>query len=131
MFAGVSAGLAAGLLLSIHLACIEMPALMIGTILVRVAPLAKLLMMNAAVTWASWLGCCVSYRVLGKKELLIMGDIAWVAIICVVTGIGSDRAASILRNVDSQRRSVNLCSQLIAIQTLFALGILSFMRARP
>lgn len=83
----------------------------------------------SAVTWANWLGIATGlgawllWWVSGStsKELLALDDIAWIAIVCVVTGIGSAWAASILWNVASQRLSVSLCGQLIVSETLFAL----------
>lgn len=65
------------------------------------------------------------------KELLALDGIAWVAIICVVAGMGSGGVASLLWKVTSQRLSVSLCGQLIGRQTLFALNIFAFMRVRP
>ena len=83
----------------------------------------------SAFTWANWvgiatgLGAWLLWWLLGStsKELLALDGIAPIAIIFIVTGIGSGWAASILWNVASQRLSVSLCGQLIVSETLFAL----------
>ncbi len=71
-------------------------------------------LLNAA--WLLW-----SIAGSTSNELLALDGIALVAIICVVTGIGSGWAANILWNLASQRLSVSLCGQLIVSETLFAL----------
>lgn len=83
----------------------------------------------SAVTWTNWLGIATGlgawllWWVSGStsNELLALDGIALIAIICVVTGVGSAWAASILWNIASQRLSVSLCGQLIVSETLFAL----------
>lgn len=61
-----------------------------------------------------------------STEILALDDKALIATVCIVTGIGSAWAASILWNVASQRLSVSLCGQLIVSETLFAL-LFSFL----
>lgn len=83
----------------------------------------------SAIAWANWLGIATGlgaallWGLAGStsKELLALDGLGWVVAICVVTGVGSAWAASILWNVASQRLSVSLCGQLIVSETLFAL----------
>ena len=53
--------------------------------------------------------------------LLALDNKAFIATVCIATGIGSAWAASILWNMASRRLSVSLCGQLIVSETLFAL----------
>jgi drug/metabolite transporter (DMT)-like permease len=83
----------------------------------------------SATEWANWLGIAtglgsvVLWLLAGSesKQLLALDNIALLAIICIVTGVGSAWAASILWNIASQRLSGSLCGQLIVSETLFAL----------
>ena len=82
-----------------------------------------------ATEWTNWLGMATGvgaallWLVAGSepKVLLALEQPAQAAIICIVTGVGSAWAASILWNIASQRLSVSLCGQLIVSETLFAL----------
>ena len=82
-----------------------------------------------ATEWTNWLGIATGigaallWLVAGSepKVLLALEQPAQAAIICIVTGVGSAWAASILWNMASQRLSVSLCGQLIVSETLFAL----------
>ncbi len=83
----------------------------------------------SATEWANWLGIATGvgamllWLVAGSDSstLLALDNIVFLAAICVVTGIGSAWAATILWNVASQRLSASLCGQLIVSETLFAL----------
>ncbi len=83
----------------------------------------------SATEWANWIGVATGvgafllWLVAGSEsnELLALDNKAYIAIICIATGIGSAWAASILWNVASKRLSVSLCGQLIVSETLFAL----------
>ncbi len=83
----------------------------------------------SAMQWANWLGVATGLSALllwllcGSKpnELLALDELALIATICIVTGIGSGWAASILWNIASRRLSVSLSGQLIVSETLFAL----------
>jgi drug/metabolite transporter (DMT)-like permease len=83
----------------------------------------------SATEWTNWLGIATGVGALllwllagsDAKTLLALDNIAFIAIICIATGIGSAWAASILWNIASQRLSVSLCGQLIVSETLFAL----------
>ena len=82
-----------------------------------------------ATDWANWLGCVTGLGALvlwfatgsEVKVLLALDNISYLAIICIVTGIGSAWLATILWNVASQRLSASLCGQLIVSETVFAL----------
>jgi drug/metabolite transporter (DMT)-like permease len=56
-----------------------------------------------------------------SKELLALDNIAFSAIVCVATGVGSAWVATIFWNIASRRLSASLCGQLIISETLFAL----------
>lgn len=83
----------------------------------------------SATEWSNWIGIATGlgavalWLVAGSesKQLLALDNIALLAIICIVTGVGSAWAASILWNIASQRLSGSLCGQLIVSETLFAL----------
>lgn len=83
----------------------------------------------SATEWANWIGVATGvgalllWLVAGSEsnELLALDNKALLATVCIVTGIGSAWAASILWNLASQRLSVSLCGQLIVSETLFAL----------
>jgi len=83
----------------------------------------------SATEWTNWLGIATGLGALllwvfagsSTKELLVLDNIALIAIFCIATGVGSAWAASILWNIASQRLSVSLCGQLIVSETLFAL----------
>ncbi len=83
----------------------------------------------SATEWANWIGVATGVGALllwlvagsESKDLLALDNKALLATVCIVTGIGSAWAASILWNVASQRLSVSLCGQLIVSETLFAL----------
>lgn len=83
----------------------------------------------SATEWANWIGVATGvgamllWLVAGSdtKELVALDNKAQLATVCIVTGMGSAWAASILWNVASQRLSVSLCGQLIVSETLFAL----------
>ncbi len=82
-----------------------------------------------ATDWANWLGVATGLGAFGlwffagsaSKELLVLDNRAWLATICIATGIGSAWVATILWNIASQRLSASLCGQLIVSETLFAL----------
>ena len=82
-----------------------------------------------ATDWANWLGVATGtgavliWFVAGSdvKVLLALDNIAYLATICIVTGVGSAWLATILWNVASQRLSASLCGQLIVSETVFAL----------
>jgi drug/metabolite transporter (DMT)-like permease len=82
-----------------------------------------------AMDWANWLGVATGLGAfllwvrLGtpSKQLLALANIEYVAIVCIVTGIGSAWVATILWNIASQRLSASLCGQLIVSETIFAL----------
>ena len=82
-----------------------------------------------ATDWANWLGVATGLGAIGlwffagstSKELLVLDNRAWLATICIATGIGSAWMATILWNIASQRLSASLCGQLIVSETLFAL----------
>lgn len=79
--------------------------------------------------WANWIGIATGvgamllWLVAGSepKELLALDNAGMIAIVCIVTGVGSGWAGSILWNIASQRLSASLCGQLIVSETLFAL----------
>ena len=83
----------------------------------------------SATTWANWLGVATGVGALGlwlvagsdAKVLLAQPNIAYAAIICIATGVGSAWLATILWNIASQRLSTSMCGQLIVSETLFAL----------
>lgn len=83
----------------------------------------------SATEWTNWIGIATGvgaallWLVAGteSKVLLALEQPAQAAIVCIVTGVGSAWAASILWNIASQRLSVSLCGQLIVSETLFAL----------
>ena len=82
-----------------------------------------------ATDWANWLGCATGLAALvlwfaagsEVKVLLALDNIAYLATICIVTGIGSAWLPTILWNIASQRLSASLCGQLIVSETVFAL----------
>jgi drug/metabolite transporter (DMT)-like permease len=82
-----------------------------------------------ATTWANWLGVAtglgalVMWMVAGSdaKVLLSQTNIAFAAILCIATGVGSAWVATYLWNIASQRLSASLCGQLIVSETIFAL----------
>jgi drug/metabolite transporter (DMT)-like permease len=83
----------------------------------------------SATEWANWIGVATGFSawllwvVSGSavNTLVALDNKAWLAIVCIATGMGSAWGASILWNVASQRLSVSLCGQLIVSETLFAL----------
>ncbi len=83
-----------------------------------------------ATDWANWLGVATGMGAVAiwfaggsdGKVLVALDHIAYLAIICIVTGVGSAWVATILWNVASQRLSASLCGQLIVSETVFALG---------
>ncbi len=83
----------------------------------------------SATEWSNWIGIATGlgavalWLVAGSesKQLLALDNIGVLAIICIVTGVGSAWAASVLWNIASQRLSGSLCGQLIVSETLFAL----------
>jgi len=83
----------------------------------------------SAAEWTNWLGIATGVGALllwllagsGSKELLALENKGVAAIACIVTGIGSGWAASILWNQASRRLSVSLAGQLIVSETLFGL----------
>lgn len=83
----------------------------------------------SATEWANWIGIATGLGALllwlatgsESNQLLALDGIALIAIACVVTGVGSGWAASILWNLASQKLSVSLCGQLIVSETLFGL----------
>lgn len=82
-----------------------------------------------ATDWANWLGVATGLTALllwfaagsEPKQLLPLVHIEYLAIVCIVTGIGSAWLATILWNIASQRLSASLCGQLIVSETIFAL----------
>jgi drug/metabolite transporter (DMT)-like permease len=82
-----------------------------------------------AMAWANWLGVATGlgavllWLALGtpSKLLLALENIEYIAIVCIVTGVGSAWIATILWNIASQRLSASLCGQLIVSETIFAL----------
>ena len=82
-----------------------------------------------ATDWANWLGVAtglgavLTWITAGSevKVLLALDHIAYLATICIVTGIGSAWVSTILWNIASQRLSASLCGQLIVSETVFAL----------
>ena len=82
-----------------------------------------------ATDWANWMG--VAAGVVGlllwllagsdSKTLLALDNRYFIAMVCIVTGIGSAWMATVLWNLASQRLSASLCGQLIVSETLFAL----------
>ena len=83
-----------------------------------------------ATDWANWLGVATGIGAVllwfatgsDIKVLLALDHSAYIATICIVTGIGSAWLATILWNVASQRLSASLCGQLIVSETVFALA---------
>ena len=83
----------------------------------------------SATEWANWLGVATGigavllWSATGSevKVLIALDHSAYIATICIVTGIGSAWVATILWNVASQRLSASLCGQLIVSETVFAL----------
>lgn len=83
----------------------------------------------SATEWANWLGLATGVGAVllwllagtDASQLLVLENKAWIAAVCIVTGLGAGWAASILWNLASQRLSVSLCGQLIVSETLFAL----------
>jgi len=83
----------------------------------------------SATEWTNWIGVATGagalllWLVAGStsNELLALDNKAFLATVCIVTGVGSAWVASILWNMASQRLSVSLCGQLIVSETLFAL----------
>ena len=83
----------------------------------------------SATEWANWLGVATGtgavlmWFAAGSegKVLIALDHSAYLATICIVTGIGSAWLATILWNVASQRLSASLCGQLIVSETVFAL----------
>jgi len=83
----------------------------------------------SATEWTNWLGLATGvgsvllWLLAGSdtNQLLALDNKAWLATVCIVTGLGAGWAASILWNLASQRLSVSLCGQLIVSETLFAL----------
>jgi drug/metabolite transporter (DMT)-like permease len=82
-----------------------------------------------ATDWANWLGIATGLGALllwliagSEVEVLVSLDRkAWLATVCIATGIGSAWVATILWNIASQRLSASLCGQLIVSETIFAL----------
>jgi drug/metabolite transporter (DMT)-like permease len=82
-----------------------------------------------ATDWANWLGVATGmgavllWLVAGSdvKVLLALDNRAFIAMVCIATGVGSAWVATILWNLASQRLSASLCGQLIVSETLFAL----------
>ncbi len=83
----------------------------------------------SATEWSNWLGIATGlgavclWLLLGSEsnDLLALDGKAFIALVCIATGIGSGWVASILWNLASQRLSVSLCGQLIVSETLFGL----------
>lgn len=83
----------------------------------------------SVVTWTNWLGMATGlgawllWCFLGStsNELLALDGIGLIAIICVVSGVGSAWVAGIFWSMASRRLSVSLCGQLIVSETLFGL----------
>ena len=88
----------------------------------------------SASTWANWLGVATGigalmlWLALGtpSSELLALDNKAWLAFICIATGISSAWFSTILWNIASQRLSPSLCGQLIVAETIFSL-VYSFL----
>ena len=88
----------------------------------------------SASTWANWLGVATGigalllWLALGtpSQTLLALDNKAWLAFICISTGISSAWFSTILWNIASQRLSASLCGQLIVAETIFAL-VYSFL----
>jgi drug/metabolite transporter (DMT)-like permease len=82
-----------------------------------------------ATDWANWLGVATGIGAFAlwlatgseSKVLLALDNRAWIAIVCIATGVGSAWVATILWNMASQRLSASLCGQLIVSETIFAL----------
>ena len=82
-----------------------------------------------ATDWANWLGIATGLGALllwltAGSELKVLASLdrqAWLATVCIATGVGSAWVATILWNVASQRLSASLCGQLIVSETIFAL----------
>lgn len=82
-----------------------------------------------ATDWANWMGVATGLGALGlwmvagssPKELLVLDNRAFLATVCIATGVGAAWVATILWNIASQRLSASLCGQLIVSETLFAL----------
>lgn len=82
-----------------------------------------------ATDWANWLGVATGVAALilwiaagsEAKVLIALDNRAYLATICIVTGIGSAWLPTILWNIASQRLSASLCGQLIVSETVFAL----------
>nr|WP_315464635.1 DMT family transporter [uncultured Rhodoferax sp.] len=80
--------------------------------------------------WTSWMGvnaglaAWLLWLPMGTpvNELLAHADIAFSAMVCIATGVGSAWIATVLWNYASRRLSASLCGQLIVSETLFALG---------
>ena len=83
-----------------------------------------------ATDWANWLGVATGLGAAGLwfaagsdvKVLEALDNRAYLAAICIVTGVGSAWLATILWNVASQRLSASLCGQMIVAETVFALA---------
>lgn len=83
----------------------------------------------SASTWANWLGIAtgigalILWVALGTpfEDLLALDNKAWLAFVCIATGICSAWLSTILWNIASQRLSASLCGQLIVSETIFAL----------
>jgi drug/metabolite transporter (DMT)-like permease len=83
----------------------------------------------SATEWTNWIGVATGVGALllwliagsESKVLLALDEKASIAMVFIVTGMGSAWAAGILWNVASQRLSVSLCGQLIVSETLFGL----------
>ena len=82
-----------------------------------------------ATDWANWLGVATGAGAIvmwwfagsDATTLLALDNRAWLAFICISTGVGSAWVATILWNIASQRLSASLCGQLIVSETIFAL----------
>ncbi len=83
----------------------------------------------SATDWANWLGIATGLGALllwifagtPLKTLKVLDNKAWLAIVCITTGVASAWLSTILWNVASQRLSASLCGQLIVSETIFAL----------
>ncbi len=83
----------------------------------------------SATDWANWLGLATGLGAVllwlaagsDQEVLLALDDRAWIAMVCMATGLGSAWLATILWNLASQRLSASLCGQLIVSETVFAL----------
>ena len=88
----------------------------------------------SASTWTNWLGVATGAGALllwlaagsPAQALRALDNKAWLAFVCVATGIGSAWLATIFWNVASKRLSASLCGQLIVAETIFGL-IYSFL----